>query len=91
MNLARDIRGKKKGVLRDLKRKKENQGNYGLLLNEARALVRHDMEEAEVLNAIFTSVFSSKTCLLKFESPETKGKVWSKEDLSLLEEDQVGK
>lgn len=57
----------------------------------ARALVTHGMEEAEVLNAIFMSVFTSKTHLQKSEGPETKGKVWSKEDLPLLEEDQVRK
>lgn len=57
----------------------------------ARDLVTCDMKETEVPKAIFTSVFTSKTHIQKSEGPETKGKVLSKEGLSLLEEDQVRK
>ena len=44
------------------------------------------MEEAEILNAFFASVF---TGLQESRVPETQGKVWSKEGVPLVEEDQV--
>ncbi|KAK4811069.1 hypothetical protein QYF61_016355, partial [Mycteria americana] len=47
------------------------------------------MEKAEVPNAFFASVFASKTGLQECQVPETRGKVWSKEDVPLVEEDQV--
>lgn len=37
----------------------------GPLLNGARAVVTQDVEKAEVVRAIFTSVFTSKTGLQK--------------------------
>ncbi|KAK4828295.1 LOW QUALITY PROTEIN: hypothetical protein QYF61_024960 [Mycteria americana] len=46
------------------------------------------MEEAEVLNAFFASVFIRKTGLQESQAPETRGKDWSKEDILLVEEDQ---
>ncbi|KAK4806752.1 hypothetical protein QYF61_005548 [Mycteria americana] len=47
------------------------------------------MEKAEVLNAFFTLVFTSKTSLQESQVPETRGKGWSKEDVPLVEEAQV--
>nr|XP_009671862.1 PREDICTED: 40S ribosomal protein S20 [Struthio camelus australis] len=47
------------------------------------------MEKAEKLSAAFVSIFTGKTGLQG--SSETSGKVWSKEDLSLIEEDEVKK
>ncbi|PKU44021.1 hypothetical protein llap_5669 [Limosa lapponica baueri] len=47
------------------------------------------IEKVEVLNAFFPSVFISKTGLWESQRPETKGKGWSKEDVLLLEDDQV--
>lgn len=60
-----------------------------LLLNESEVLTTQDWETDEVLNAFFTSVFTSKSSLHKFKDLGIRGKVWSKEDLLLLEEDQV--
>ncbi|KAK4823589.1 hypothetical protein QYF61_003789 [Mycteria americana] len=53
----------------------------------AGALVTQYREEAEVLNAAFTSVFTGKTGLQESKAPETRGQVWNKEDTPLVEED----
>jgi len=45
------------------------------------------MEKAEVLNAFFVPVFTSQTRLQEWHAPEARGR--SKEDVTLLEEDQV--
>lgn len=47
------------------------------------------MEKAEVLDALFTSLFTGKTCLQEFQGPEVRGKVWSLKDLPLVGKDQV--
>ncbi|KAK4832613.1 LOW QUALITY PROTEIN: hypothetical protein QYF61_024594 [Mycteria americana] len=60
-----------------------------LLLNEAGDLVTNDTENAEILNAFFASVFTSKTSLQKSQAPETRRKVWSKENSPLAEKDQA--
>lgn len=52
-------------------------------------LVTKDMQKAEVLNAFFSLVFTVKTGFQESQVPVTSGKVQSKEDLPLVEEDQV--
>ena len=47
------------------------------------------MEKAEVPNIFCTAALSSKSGLQEPRVPETKGKIWSKEDVPLVEEDQV--
>lgn len=43
------------------------------------------MEKAEVINSFSTSAFTSKTSLWESQPPWLRGKVWSKEDASLVE------
>lgn len=40
---------------------------------------------------LFTVVFTAKIYLWESQAPETSGKVWSKEDTTSLEEEQVSK
>ena len=61
----------------------------GPLLNGARTLVTQGMEKADVLDAFFTSIFTGQTGLQDSQASQTRGKVWSKESLHLVEEDQV--
>ena len=61
----------------------------GSLLNGARDPVTKGMEKAKVLNVFFASVFIGKASLQELQPPETSGKVCSKEDLSLVDKDQV--
>lgn len=60
-----------------------------LLLNGAGDLVTGDMEKDKIFNAFFASDFTVKNCLQESQISETTGKVWSKEDLSLGQEDLV--
>ena len=66
--------------------KRKSREDVGLLLNGAGYLVVMDMEQAEVLSAFFTSVFTGKSSC---QTLETRGKDCSKEDLSSVEEDEV--
>jgi len=45
----------------------------GPLLSDMGDLVTDDMEKAEVLNALFASVFTSKTSFWESQVPETRG------------------
>lgn len=87
--MVEDVKGKKKGIYKYINNKKKIKDNVVLLLNESEVLTTQDWETDEVLNAFFISVFTSKSSLQKFKDLGTKGKVWSKEDLLLVEEDQV--
>lgn len=53
-------------------------------LNVECALVIQDVGKAEILNAFFTLVFTSKTGLQKCQTLETRGKIWSNEDITVL-------
>lgn len=59
------------------------------LLNGAENLMTKDVEKTDVLNAIFALVFTGKTGTAQSEALEMNGKIWSKEDLSLVEMDQI--
>ena len=60
----------------------------GTLLNGAGYLLTKDTEKANLLNGFFASVFIGKVFLQESHVPETRGKVWNKKDLSLVEEAQ---
>lgn len=55
-------------------------------------LISKDMEKAMVLNAAFTSVFTSNNFLQESQATESSGEVWSSEDqkpLKTTDEDSV--
>ena len=90
LNLVRDVKGSKKGFSKYIADERKTRENTGPLLKETRDLVTQDMGKAEVLNAFFALVFTSTTGLQESQVPETKGKIWSKADVPLVEEHQVG-
>ncbi|XP_065497933.1 uncharacterized protein LOC135992574 [Caloenas nicobarica] len=59
-NLGRDVKYNKKGFFKYLTSKRKFMENVGLLLNES-ALVTDDTEQAELLNASFSSTFTAMT------------------------------
>lgn len=61
----------------------------GPLLKERGDLVTWDSENEEVQNVFFAWVFTSKIGLQEFQVPEARLNRWSKEDVPLVEEDQV--
>ncbi|KAK4832305.1 LOW QUALITY PROTEIN: hypothetical protein QYF61_021704 [Mycteria americana] len=71
-NLARDVRGNKKGLFKYINRKRKTREKVGLLLNETGDLVTNYMEKAEVLKDFFFSVFTVKMGL--HNAPETRGR-----------------
>lgn len=48
-----------------------------------------DIEKTDVLNAVFALVFTGKTSTAQSQALEMNGKIWSKEDLFLVEKDQI--
>ncbi|GAB0175690.1 hypothetical protein GRJ2_000034200 [Grus japonensis] len=59
-----------------------------LLLNGAEFLVMNNLAKDVVLDAFSDLVFTNKTGLQQFQLPETSRKVWRKEDLPSVKEDQ---
>ena len=73
LSLARDVKDNKKGFYKYTGDKRKPKENVGPLLK-----VTQCIEKAEVQNAFFTSVFTSRTILQESQAPETWGKIWSK-------------
>ncbi|KAK4832432.1 hypothetical protein QYF61_023156, partial [Mycteria americana] len=88
LSLARNVKGNKKRFYKYINNKRKTKENMGPLLNEAGALMTKDTEEPEVLSAFFATVFICETDFQKYQVPETRGKVWSKDYLPSMEEDQ---
>lgn len=82
MNLARDMRGNKKGFYKYIISKRKPRECVSPLLNGTKNLVMKAAEKAKVF-------FINKTCLQESQRPENSGKVWSMEYLPSVEEDQA--
>ena len=89
LNWVRDVKGNKKGFYKYTCSKRRAGKKVDPLLNGAGALVAKDMEKGKVFNSFFLSVFTGKSSLQESQAPESRGKVWSKEDLPSLEKVQV--
>ncbi|GAB0207763.1 hypothetical protein GRJ2_003242000 [Grus japonensis] len=60
LNLAGEVKDNKKGFFKYISSKRTTRENVGPLLNEVGALVMEDTEKAELLHALFASVFTAK-------------------------------
>jgi len=70
-------------LLHDNRKTRENVGPFW---KETGDLVTWDMEEAEVLNNFFASVFTSKCSSRTTQVTECKGRDWEKEELPTVED-----
>lgn len=80
------------GFLQLYKLQKEQKKNQGKCTPDAEWGRRPDekgMENAKVLGAHFTSLFTVETCHQELQSPEIRRKVWNMKDLPFLGEDQL--
>jgi len=89
LNLARDVKNKKKGFFNYISSKRKAKDNVGRLLNEAGVLVKEDAEKAELLNAFFASVLIAKTGPQESQDPEVREEAYREDDFPLVEEDCV--
>jgi len=89
LNLARGIKDNKKGFFNYISSKWKTRDNVGPLLNEVSVLVTEDAERAELLNAFFASVFSTKAGPQESQALEVREKTCRKDDLPLVEENCV--
>ena len=89
LNLVRDVKDSKKGFCKFIGDKRQTRENVGPLLNDLGDLVIQDVEKVEVVNASFALVFTSKTKLQESQALEIRGRVSSKDGISLVKKDQV--
>ncbi|GAB0188177.1 mitochondrial enolase superfamily member 1 [Grus japonensis] len=90
ISLARDVKDNKKSFYRYVvSGKRRTRENVGPLRNEMGDLVTWDMEEAEVLNNFFASVFTGKCLSHTAQVTEGKGRDWENAEPPTAGEDQV--
>ncbi|TRZ08619.1 hypothetical protein HGM15179_018490 [Zosterops borbonicus] len=89
LNLAKDVKAKKKGFFKNINNKRKTKGNVGPLLNGGGTLVIEYAEKAELLNVFFSLVFTDKTSHQESLAQETRVKEYWKEDFPLVKEDWV--
>ncbi|KFV01476.1 hypothetical protein N340_10208, partial [Tauraco erythrolophus] len=89
LNLARDIKGNKKGFYRYVNDKKRSRENVGPLRKETGDLATQDMEKAEVLNDFFASVFTGKSSSGMVQVSKGKSRDCENEEPPTVGEDQV--
>jgi len=89
LKLARNVKNKKKGFFKYISSKRKARDYVGLLLNEAGVLVMEDAEKADLLNALFSSVFSAKTGPQESQAPEVREEAYREDDFPLVEGDCV--
>ncbi|KAJ7425369.1 rna-directed dna polymerase from mobile element jockey-like [Pitangus sulphuratus] len=86
LNLSKDVKDNKKGVLEYINNKRKTKDNTSLLLNEG-SLVTEDAEKAELLCTFFAFVFTGKTSPQGSLTDGTWVKECWKEDFPLVKED----
>jgi len=74
LNLARDVEDNKAAFFTYIRSKWKTRENVGLLLNNVGVVVAEDAEKAELLNALFTSVFSAKASTQESQALEVREK-----------------
>ena len=89
LNLARDVKSKKKSFYKYVSGKRKIWENVGPLQKETGDLVSWDMEKAEVLNDFSASVFTSKCSSHTAQVAEGKSRDWENEEPPTVGEDQV--
>ncbi|PKK34045.1 INO80 complex subunit C [Columba livia] len=88
LNLAKDIKDNKKGFFKYISSKRKVRENVGPLLIGVGAMLMDDRKKAELLNAAFAAIFTAKTSPRVSQTLGAGDKVWQKEDLLLVKEDQ---
>jgi len=89
LNLARNVKDNKKAFFKYISSKRKARDNVGPLLNEAGVLVTEDADKAELLNAFYASLFTTKASLEESQALEAGEQACRKGDLPLVEEDCV--
>ena len=89
LNLAKDVKGNKKALCRNVSERRQTRENVGSLRTEAGDLVTPDVEKAEVLKDYFASVLNSKCSSHTAQVAEDKSRDWENEEPPTVGEDQV--
>lgn len=89
LNLVRVVKDNEKSVYSYFSSKRQTRENVGLLLKWSRGPADRRHGKCRGARAFFTSVFPGKICHQESQAPETRGEVWNKADLPLVEENLV--